>query len=300
MSETTTVDELETTTDELENEAGAETKKPSWRARIFAWLRSLVVLAIVGAVMLAITSAIVLSNARKQLHRGLTMVGTDLIQQYEMNEEAGVVDGAPRVFVLNGQEINVRAAYDERDVDAVLASMPGECERFDEEDGRSHQTCVDGGLTFESIGSIAQGDSPDLSELRYRLAVGQDEGGTFYLELSPKESFDPQKLLSGDVEGPEHADIPRPPGGRRFMSAYERGKPYLLSMFTGSERSIAEMKEFYRENMDPETWIPVDDVEDESHLMYLRRGAPYRFVLLTFRPSKAEEGTTLTAITEAQ
>lgn len=296
MSKSTTVDEMNV--DPVEK-ATEDVEKPSWRSRVLGLLRHLVGLAIIAAVCMAIFSAVILSSARKQLHRGLTLVGSDLIQQYEMNEFGGVVDDAPRVFVLNGQEISVRSAFDERDVDAVLASMPGDCERMDEE-GQSHQTCVNGELSFESVATIAQGESPDLSQLSYRVAVGQEEGGTFYLELNPKEGFDTQALMAAEVEGPEHEDIPRPPGGRRFMSAYERGKPYLMSMFIGSERSIAEMKEFYRENMDSEIWTPVEDAEDERHLVYLRRGAPYRFVVLTFRPSKAIEGTTLTAITEAQ
>ncbi len=294
----------EESNEEAESDEQANAR-PKWQQWVLASIRRIAVSAVFVVVFAGIFFAILTSNARKKLHRSLSTIGSDLVRQYELEEgKLDDVEEGERVFVLNGQEIYVRVGRDERGVDDLLASMPGRCERLDE-DGQSHQTCVTDELSLDTLTEVARGGgAANLEGLKYRLAIGQDEGGTFYLDLSPKGEFDPARLMGNedeDVEGPDHADIPRPPSGRRFVSAHERGRPYLASFFTGSEESPREIKEFYRNNMDPEIWTETEFEDDpDGFVMFRRRGAPHRFVAITIRESDTPENGTLTAITEAQ
>ena len=89
------------------------------------------------------------------------------------------------------------------------------------------------------------------------------------------------------------------------MSAHERGRPYLASMFLGSVgMSPRELKSYYRENMDPRVWTESQLSDDpDDFIVFRRNGAPHRFVTITFDPGEGEEDAesgTVTVIAEAQ
>ena len=287
-------------------ETEPETTPKTTKAKVLDILRRVVVGAIVAMVVAGIVGAVMLSHARKEMHRGLTVISRDLLRQYEMAEEKADEHEGPRLFVFNGQEIEVETGHEQASVDELMSEMPGDCHRVDE-GGESHQTCMEGGSTLSDLRGLVTGEPPDMSRLKYRYAVGEDEGGTFYINLSPKTNFDPLALWSEteDVPGPEHSDIPRPPDARRIVSAHERGRPYLASMFLGSPgMTPRELKEYYRSNMDPRIWSESQLSDDPDDFMVFRRnGAPHRFVTITFDPGESAEDSengTVTVIAEAQ
>ena len=273
-------------------------KSPS---RVLVALRHMAVTAIFMAVVTAIVTSILLSHGRKQLHRGLTVISRDLLQ-LEMTEMKSDEQEGPRVFVLNGQEIEVETGHQRASVDELMSDMEGDCHRIDEGE-ESHQTCMQDGSTLADLRGLVTGEPTDLSRLKYRYAVGEGEG-SFYVNLRPKTGFDPSSLWdrTRDAPGPDHSDIPRPPDARRTISAHERGRPYLASMFLGSQGlSPRDLKSYYRENMSSEVWTEAQLPDDPNDFVVFRRnGAPHRFVTITFHPSDSEERGIVTVIAEAQ
>ncbi len=271
-------------------------------------LTSLVVLAVFFAVLVAVAW----SRTRANLRAQLGLLGRDMLvqQMLEHQKEDGSLDDDNRILVLNGQPLRIDVGVEDKSLEEIRAEHPGECWP----EGEWSVTCltdVGGG----GIAAMLQGDFSGLERLEYRLYEAKEGGQTFFFRLKPAEGLDPLALLPSrdhDVPGPEHTDVPRPPDSVRVLSAYEQGRPYLMSMFLDREgRSRASLTQWYRERMSREQWneLPLEEVARERNLhprtpaplWFHRRGRTDKFVIITFREAgEGERPGTITTILEAQ
>jgi hypothetical protein len=126
--------------------------------------------------------------------------------------------------------------------------------------------------------------SGDLSELGrfhyvYATDLGQERRVVAVWTQGP---FRPYALFpaDGDAPGEEIPGIPRPPSGRRSLSAGELGTPQTLNIYIECEQSAEELAGFYREQLVRNQWTLLSDVRDESGgiLLAIERGEEVRFL----------------------
>ncbi|MEM9192248.1 MAG: hypothetical protein AAGF12_23950 [Myxococcota bacterium] len=280
------------------------------RGRIWRYLRVSAQLMVVLVVLGGVLSAVLWSRARGEVARQLHNFGQQMVDQrlLEMKEDEAL--SHERVLRLNGQPIIIHVGKFEGDSDDALSDLEaggGACERVGGEDGSRSVSCFRSNQ--EQI--FDPTDLSTLGDVEYRLAVDgdEDDDDSFYLDMKPGDGFDVTALAPdgiNDVPGRDHEDIPRPPNASRVMSAYEEGRPYMVSMYLSkADETGEELMEWYRDRMSRDHWVEVDvaiDGDDKPVLWYRRVNDPTRFAVLTFsapRNEDAHQGT-MTVITEAQ
>ncbi len=281
-------------------------------ARLWAAARRTLTSMVMLAAFLAVLLAVAWSRTRANLRAQLGLLGRDMLvqQMLEQQKEDGALDDDDRVLVLNGQPLQIGVGVEDRSLDAIQAEHPGDCLPG----GDGSVACLSD-VGAGGFAAMLRGDFSGLEHLEYRLYEAKEDGRSFFFRLKPAEGFDPRAMLPSrdhDVPGPEHADVPRPPDSVRVLSAYERGRPYLMSMFLDRVgRSRESLTQWYRDRMSREQWteLPLEQVARErdlhpstpAPLWFHRRGRTDQFVVLTFK--EAEEGErpgTITTILEAQ
>lgn len=286
--------------------------RPGLRPGLRAAARRAVTTLLMLAAFLGILLAVAWSRTRANLRAQLGLLGRDMLvqQMLEQQKEDGALDDDDRVLVLNGQPLRIGVGVEDKSLDEIQEENPGDCLP-----GAEGSVACLSDVGAGGFAAMLRGDFSGLERLEYRLYQGTEDGRSFFFRLKPAEGFDPRAMLpSGDrdVEGPEHADVPRPPNSVRVLSAYERGRPYLMSMFLNREgRSRASLEQWYRERMSREHWneLPLEEVAREhglhprgpAPLWFHRPGRTDKFVVITFWEANDDERPrTMTTILEAQ
>jgi len=123
--------------------------------------------------------------------------------------------------------------------------------------------CLDLGESKETPASILAraerfletGDAHEFGELRYVRAeqVGDD---VFAVMLWTDGPFKVSEMFpaEGDAPGLDFQDLPRPPGSRRLLSAWEEGEAPALDMYTVKGKNAASLEAYYRSELGKLGW----------------------------------------------
>lgn len=106
-------------------------------------------------------------------------------------------------------------------------------------------------------------DLADLGELRYVYAEPAGER-THFVALWTEGSlrFDQLFPETGDAPGEDPADIPRPPGARRVLTAFEEGDPQRATFYLASDLDESGLESFYRRELPASGWTVLDASDD--------------------------------------
>lgn len=159
-----------------------------------------------------------------------------------------------------------------------------------EEDGeRGYVGCVKTGVRRPSLEALrgrlermaASGNLADLGRFHYAYAepVGDQ---TRVVAVWTNGAFHPTRLfpLAGDAPGIDVPGVPRPPSGRRLLSAGEVGHPYGITAYVDSDRSVAELVAFYRRELPRNGWEVLADTEMNASAQSLGAQKGGRLIVL--------------------
>lgn len=109
-------------------------------------------------------------------------------------------------------------------------------------------------------------DLHDFGDLRYVFVRPLPDGGTHFVAFWTEGSFRFDRVFpeTGDAVGEDPADIPRPPGARRRLVAYETGDSERATIYTGSELDDAALERFYRRELSASGWNVLDSEGSET------------------------------------
>ena len=255
-------------------------------------------------------------NARAQVGETLFGIGEEMLRY----EGAHRID-APRTLMLNGQPIRLASGVTRHGLTRVLDWYEARCQEHDgelgeqlreitegtpemreidsslidatlreEEGGKGYVACLDTGRERLGPGDILARfekfrvalDVSELGDLRYIYAEENAEG-TFFVAFWTQGSFKIAEMFpgQGDVPGNDVDGVPRPPDGRRILSAWEDGRPQSVTMYGESRKGPDELERWYRVRMPDEGWrlLELDDAmlartgrERVPHLLVWERG----------------------------
>ncbi len=224
-------------------------------------------------------------HARAQVGEVLFGMGEEMLRY----EGAHRID-APRTLVLNGQPIRLASAVTRHDLDRVLDWYEARCTEHDgelgeqireivegnpeiddvdsslfdatlreQDGGRGFVACLDTGTERLDVESLAERfekfrrslDVSELGDLRY-IYGEENEDGTFFVAFWTEGSFRIAEMFpaQGDAPGRDPDGVPRPPDGRRILSAWEDGQPQSVTMYGESRKGPDDLERWYRERMD--------------------------------------------------
>jgi len=298
---------------------------PLSRLRIAGALR---VLGLVAALQL-LAFGLWLRSAQARARESLLSVGAELMQLPGAQTSAP----ARSVFV-NGVTVHLRTATADQPLHLVLDRFHALCRARAGVDApqdvmdklRAHgttvagsPTAVDGVLRAESdsIGALAcldtgvplsldelvsrlndfvkSGDLSQVGELRYVLAR-RAEGKTSVLTMWTEGSTPLLKMFPavGDAPGQDPAGVPRAPGTRRVLSAWENGEPYSFAAYTCSGCDAGTLRAFYLDRLREDGWV-VDVVRSRPSTIVAHR-AVRTAVVRTETLSSGELATTVAVL----
>jgi hypothetical protein len=106
---------------------------------------------------------------------------------------------------------------------------------------------------------FATGELGAIGELRYVRAKPRAEGGSHVITVWSAGSFNLLEALphEADVPGEDPEWAPRPPESTRLLSARVPGRGYAVYSYA-SNRSAAELLQFYAARMPDQGWTPLD------------------------------------------
>ena len=264
------------------------------KPRMAGAFRVLVLLAVVQAVAVALW----LRSAHARASEMLLSVGAEL-----MKIEGADPNQAARSIFLNGITVHLRAASTDRELHPVLDGFHALCRSRTgvqapqavldnlrrnaaksaspvldgvlraESDSEGAIACVDTGMPLSiaeltsRLGDFARtGDLNAVGELRYVLArrVG---GRTVVLTLWTEGSTPLLKMFpeSGDAPGHDPLGVPRAPGTRRVLSAWENGQPYALALYEAAGRDTAVLSAFSVDALRSSGWSVESAPRPASH-----------------------------------
>ncbi|MCB9599583.1 MAG: hypothetical protein H6724_03300 [Sandaracinus sp.] len=260
----------------------------------------------------AIVMLTVVSRLRDKMHDELGPLGARVVEWADMarafDPGPTTTDDTERVLVLNGQQIQIVTQSVPDNVSTVLAELEASCRQGS---GDARHTGSEGFfLCLEELGTLewparfsAFGESHDVADLgpiRYVYVSERDEGA-LVVTMRPVGSFVLDDLVPDaerDVAGSDPTTVPRPEGGRRVLSAEERGQPYGITMYGDPRRSPQELLTYYRDRVDRERFTLLDleaaaerigEEFDEPLLYYLDQTNPGAFVVLHFESPQGED-----------
>lgn len=273
-------------------------------------------------------------EARAQVGESLFAIGEDMLRY----EGAHRMD-APRTLHLNGQPIRLASGVTRHGLDRVLDWYEARCGERDgdigeqlselvdghpqlgevetslfdatlreREEDRGYVACLDtGGEKLDAEGVLARVerfrsslDVSELGDLRYIYGEENDEG-TFFVAFWTRGSFRIGEMFpaQGDAPGRDPEGLPRPPDGRRLLSAWEEGHPQSVTMYGESARAPEALESFYRQAMPKDGWhlLELDDAtlartgqERAPHFLVYERGE--EMVMLWFGRDQSGRGAT--------
>jgi hypothetical protein len=139
--------------------------------------------------------------------------------------------------------------------------------RSDNEE-RGYVACLDWGSEAADLEELLRRvrrfeqtrDLHDLGDLRYLYAERSSEGSHFVaIWTEGPLSFDALFPESGDAQGRDPEDIPRPPGARRVLTASEVGESQIATIYRDSELEQGGLESFYRRELPAHGWTVLDD-----------------------------------------
>jgi len=252
------------------------------RVRIGGILRVLcfVVLAQLGALVLSLRAA----EARAS--EAMLSVGSELMRLDTPTP------GRARTLFLNGAQIHLRTATTTDDVRSVLDRFQSVCRKragidmpravstkLEAASPHSRPAMLDGVIRAETtdqgaVGCVdtgkpltlaavverleafaRTGDLASVGELRYVFARRVD-GKTNVLMLWSEGQMPLVEMFpaTGDAPGQDSADIPRPPGARRLLSASESGQPYSTTAYVVPNGDLRSTVSFYKRSLQDAGW----------------------------------------------
>lgn len=247
----------------------------TFKPHVFGALRVLRLLVVIQLV----AAALWLRSAHARAGEALLSIGAEL-----MKIESASPNQPARSLFLNGITVHLRSATTDRDLHAVLDRFHALCgsrtgveapqavldKLRDDVARRAAAPVLDGVLRAESAsaGAIAcidtgtrlsvseltarlqdlarTGDLNAVGELRYVLAR-RVEGKTAVLTLWTEGSTPLFQMFpkNGDAPGQDPHGVPRAPGTRRLLSAWENGQPYALALYSAPGGDIEALRAFY-------------------------------------------------------
>ena len=241
------------------------------------------------AVLFAIAIVAVGHRAKADLHEAMLGFGAQM-----MRYEGAQRQGAPRQLYLNGERMLLATASTTHSLDAVLDYYERRCMARDgaleqellrvsgaeasnlpvderlidatirhDTGGRGYVACLDmgeGAIALEELGKRLQsfadtGNLGDVGHLRYVYVT--DEVATRHVVTFWTEGrFELRKVVpeTGDAPGRDVDALPRPPGARRMLSAWEDGQPQSLTVYAFASQGEEALERFYREELPRRGW----------------------------------------------
>jgi hypothetical protein len=135
---------------------------------------------------------------------------------------------------------------------------------------RGFVTCIDMGENridvqelLRRLGEFADtGDLSKVGHLRYVYVT--DDGDTRHLvQFWTDDVFEIGKMFpaEGDAPGRDVTDVPRPPGARRLLSAWEDGQPQSLTVYAFARTDAEGLQRFYARELPQRGWDVLDPQE---------------------------------------
>ena len=113
-------------------------------------------------------------------------------------------------------------------------------------------------------------DLADIGDARYVYAaeLSGDPSRSHFVTAWTDGSlrFDLLFPEQGDADGRDPAYVPRPPGARRVLSAYEDGLPQEATVFLGSSLDEDALLRFYRRELPEQGWTLLEAPEADPHV----------------------------------
>lgn len=159
---------------------------------------------------------------------------------------------------------------------------------FDVGEGREGVEGLLARLTaFAESGNLAR-----MGGLRYAYARPTEDGGTHFLVFHTDDELNVYEMFpaSGDAPGVDVEGLPRPPGVRRLMSAWEEGDPHSISMYTSTTRDADQLRAWYRRAL-PEGGFRLVEPSEAQRDRFTRHWEPHdRRILRDADAIHAEQG----------
>lgn len=109
-------------------------------------------------------------------------------------------------------------------------------------------------------------DLGELGEIRYLYARRTSGGYTQFISVWTEGSFNVEHALpdAGDAPGDDLASVPRAPGSRRVLSAWEEGRDERYVHYVGSTMTEWELEAFYARTLEENGWVVTPDLDAEG------------------------------------
>lgn len=149
------------------------------------------------------------------------------------------------------------------------------CLARDEDDGRT------GWQSLEKF--VDSGDLSEVGNIRYVYAEETKSGRTHIIAVWTDGPFNLRKMFPehGDAPGTDIANVPRPGGGRRILSAAVEGAPYGVRLYEAAESPEGVLAPYDKE-MAAQGW-QTTFVDAENHHRAYSRGKVDIYVTATPR-----------------
>jgi hypothetical protein len=105
---------------------------------------------------------------------------------------------------------------------------------------------------------VASGDVADVGRMRYLYAERANNGRTRFIAFWADGEVNVRRMFpaAGDAPGADVPSVPRGPGLRRLLSAYEVGQNYAMEIYAG-RAPRPQLEAFYRDAMPRNGWSPI-------------------------------------------
>lgn len=109
-------------------------------------------------------------------------------------------------------------------------------------------------------------DLHELGDVRYLYARRTASGRTQFISVWTEGAFNVDNALpsEGDAPGEDLATVPRAPGSRRVLSAYEEGRDERYYRYDGSTMTAWELEAFFTRELGANGWDVVADLDGEG------------------------------------
>jgi hypothetical protein len=271
-------------------------------------------------------TAFLIHRVHAQVNDALMSLGPEM----RLLAGSGNVD-RPRALALNGEQIHFASGTTEKDLDTVLDWYEGNCRKEGGDLGAQLERALAEGKTSLGEGTatdhvlrdqegskgfvacLALGEDEvdahellerferfqkslnlaDVGDMRYVFAEEGQES-THFVAFWSEGSLDIGRMFprEGDAPGRDVGGIPRPPGGRRILSTFERGEPAGMAMYGESHLGAAELERFYERELPARGWsiIDYDRKATDERMLVTERGS--QMVTLVFKTDELGRGLT--------
>jgi hypothetical protein len=264
----------------------------------------------------AIGSSLYVHRVHSQMGEQLVSAG-ELMMRYDNAER----QDHTRVMEVNGQTIQFSSGVTTDSVDQILDNFESICQTHDgqvmEQFARSPEhvlghaartfdpvmrygganggvvVCLDMGEEEVSLSELrrridrfeATTDVHEIGNIRYVYVQGTDDPEIrHFITVWTNGPFRLGNMVAdgADAPGTDLADVPRPPGARRVMSAAEQGHPEAAVMYRGSSMTEWELEGYYQQQLPEHGWVltPIQESYQPQHTRVVSAHRPDHSELL--------------------